>query len=45
MAALLPHKILSYDNGMVSVDGLPTNSIVARDAVLKAKQESYAAIG
>lgn len=45
MAELLPHKILSYDNGMVSVDGLPTNSIVARDAVLKAKQESYAAIG
>lgn len=45
MAALLPHKNLSYNNGAVFADELPTNGTSARDAVLKAKHESYAAIG
>ncbi|MDD3022468.1 MAG: BREX-1 system phosphatase PglZ type A [Syntrophomonadaceae bacterium] len=45
MAALLPHKSISYSNEAVFTDGQPTNGIVARDAVLKAKNSSYAAIG
>ena len=45
MATLLPHKILSYKQGEVRVDGMPTNGIQARDAILKARQKSYAAIG
>ena len=44
MAALLPHKKLSYSNKQVYADGMPTNSIAARDAILKAKNPSYAAI-
>ena len=44
MAALLPHQQLSYSNGAVFADDQPTNSTVARDAVLKAKNQSYAAI-
>ena len=44
MASLLPHKTITYMNKQVSVDGLSTNSIPARDAVLKAKNPSYAAI-
>ncbi len=44
MAALLPHQSLSYQNGDVYADGLPTNSTAARDAILKARRRSYAAI-
>ncbi len=44
MASLLPHRSLSYQNGDVYVDGLPTNSTAARNAILKAKRSSYAAI-
>ena len=44
MASLLPHQSLGYQNGDVYADGLPTNSTAARDAILKAKRKSYAAI-
>ena len=44
MASLLPHKSMSYVNGQVMVDDMPTNNIAARDAVLKAKNKTYAAI-
>ncbi|HQC55344.1 MAG TPA: BREX-1 system phosphatase PglZ type A [Clostridia bacterium] len=44
MASLLPHKDISYENKHVLVDGMPTNSIALRDAILKAKNPSYAAI-
>ena len=43
-AALLPHRTLSYIDGAVLADGLPTNSLQARNAVLSARQASYAAI-
>jgi len=36
---------LSFDKGTVFADGQPTNGIANRDAVLKAKNSSYAAIG
>ena len=45
MAALLPHKKLTYEKGSVYADGMPTNSTSARDTILKAKHRSYAAIG
>jgi uncharacterized protein (TIGR02687 family) len=45
MAALLPHQDLSYSNGMVLADGMPTNGTAARDAILKTKHSSFAAIG
>ena len=45
MAALLPHQSIGYANGAVSCDGMPTNGIPARDAVLQEKSQSYAAIG
>ena len=44
MAALLPHQALSYQSGNVYADGQLTNSIAARDAILKAKRKNYAAI-
>ncbi len=44
MAALLPHRNIEYDNKQVYVDGMPTNGVAQRDAVLKAKNPSYAAI-
>ena len=44
MASLLPHKKISYENKQVLVDGMLSNSIAARDAILKAKNPSYAAI-
>lgn len=44
MASLLPHKTIEYNNKQVLVDGMPTSSISARDAILKAKNSSYAAI-
>lgn len=44
MASLLPHQSLSFQNGDVYVDGLPTNSTAARNAILNAKRKSYAAI-
>lgn len=45
MASLLPHKSLQYEKGAVMVDGQPTNGIPARNAILAAKNSSYAAIG
>jgi uncharacterized protein (TIGR02687 family) len=45
MAALLPHRTIGYAGKSVLVDSQPTNSIAARNAVLKAKNASYAAIG
>lgn len=45
MASLLPQKGLSYEKGAVQADGMPTNTTSARDAILKAKHRSYAAIG
>ena len=45
MASLLPHSGLSYENKGVFADSMPTNSVAARDAILKAKNRSYAAIG
>lgn len=44
MASLLPHRIIEYANKMVTVDSLSTVDTDARDAVLKSKKESYAAI-
>lgn len=44
MASLLPHKILSYVNGAVMVDGQPSNSIAARNDILRTKNAGYAAI-
>lgn len=44
MASLLPHKTIEYSNKQVLVDGMTTNSISARDAILKARNGSYAAI-
>lgn len=45
MAALLPHRTIGYANKQVFADSQPTNTTTARDAVLKAKNASYAAIG
>ena len=45
MASLLPHRMITYEKEAVYVDGMPTNSTAARDAILKAKNKSYAAIG
>lgn len=45
MATLLPHRTIGYANKQVFVDSQPTNTTAARDAVLKAKNPSYAAIG
>ena len=44
MASLLPHQDLSYQDGEVYADGLPTNGTAARGKILKAKRKSYAAI-
>ena len=44
MASLLPHKEITYENKQIMVDGMPTNSIKARDAILKAKNPNFAAI-
>lgn len=44
MASLLPHKTISYENKQVLVDGMPTNGLAQRDAILKAKNPNYAAI-
>lgn len=44
MASLLPHKGISYDNKQVYVDGMPTNGVAQRDAILKAKNPNFAAI-
>lgn len=44
MANLLPHKTIEYADKAVFVDGKPTNSISARNAILQDKCESYAAI-
>lgn len=44
MASLLPHRLLVYANKMVLADSQSTVDTAARDAVLKAKRASYAAI-
>lgn len=44
MASLLPHKTISYENKQVLIDGMPTNGLVQRDAILKARNPNYAAI-
>lgn len=44
MASLLPHRLLAYANKMVLADSQSTVDTSARDAVLKAKRASYAAI-
>ena len=44
MASLLPHQAISYFNKVVSIDGKPTNSIAARNAILSEKNKGYAAI-
>lgn len=44
MATLLPHRELSFSSGQVMVDGMPTNGVAARNAVLKARNPAYAAI-
>ena len=44
MASLLPHRVMSYINKLVTVDDQSTVDTAARDAVLKNKKESYAAI-
>ena len=44
MASLLPHRLLAYANKLVLADSQSTVDTVARDAVLKAKKNSYAAI-
>ena len=44
MASLLPHRIMAYMNKLVTVDEQSTVDTVARDAVLKNKKPSYAAI-
>lgn len=44
MAALLPNDKISYENKQVFVDGKPTNSTEARNAILSSRNSSYAAI-
>lgn len=44
MASLLPHRIMEYANRLVMVDSMSTVDTLARDAVLKSKKASYAAI-
>ena len=44
MASLLPHQSLTYQQGDVLVDAKPTNGTQPRDAILKSKKTSYAAI-
>lgn len=46
MAALLPHKRLNYSEATeeISVDGMPVKSLAERDAVLKARNASSAAV-
>lgn len=44
MASLLPHRIMAYVNKLVTVDEQSTVDTVARDAILKNKKPSYAAI-
>jgi uncharacterized protein (TIGR02687 family) len=44
MASLLPNKKIQYSDKAILVDGMSTNSILARDAILKTKNVSYGAI-
>lgn len=44
MAALLPHQNAQYKDKAVFIDDMPTNGTKPRDAILKAKNSSYAAI-
>lgn len=44
MASLLPHKSISLEQNKVLLDGMSTDGTAARDAILKARNQSYAAI-
>ena len=44
MASLLPHRLLAYANKLVLADSQSTVDTEARNAVLKAKKNSYAAV-
>ena len=44
MASLLPHRVMAYANKLVMVDEMSTIDTASRDAVLKKRKESYAAI-
>ncbi len=44
MASLLPHKEMALEEGKVLLDGMSTDGTVARDAILKARNQNYAAI-
>lgn len=44
MATLLPHRLITYANELVKVDDQSTIDTAARDAVLKARRKSSAAI-
>lgn len=44
MASLLPHRLMAYVNKLVTVDEQSTVDTAARDAILKKKKPSYAAI-
>ncbi len=44
MASLLPHRFMEYNNKIVTVDKQSTVDTAARDAILKNKKASYAAI-
>lgn len=44
MAALLPHQTTQYKDKAVFNDNMPTNGTKPRDTILKAKNNSYAAI-
>ena len=44
MAALLPHKTLSYEEGKVYADGMPTDGTANREKVLKATDSASVAV-
>ena len=44
MASLLPHRVMAYANKLVTVDEMSTVDTASRDAVLKKRKDSYAAI-
>ena len=44
MASLLPHRVTEYANKLITVDSQSTVDTASRDAVLKSRKSSYAAI-
>ena len=44
MAYLLPHRVTEYANKLITVDSQSTVDTASRDAVLKSRKSSYAAI-